>query len=231
MYENETESARLIEKALFGACMLFGVEAGFELTSGIVRDNKEAFAEITAIFDGRHQIRKDLTDFVLATSVPSDELRKLGWQCCQKRHAQDMLSKRKPIQSAMDRAVGSHPSSTPDAASEDIARWLAHMTAHAAFDMQCPVQFEKTMDAVLGQLGHSPFLYNRITEHKEWLITKRHARHAWDASRCSARVVETGRKLQGEELVAFLVLTYFAINSEGFIKHWSQQPSHIYHIL
>ena len=231
MHENDTESARLIVKGWFGACMLFGVEAGFELTSGIVRNNKEAMAELTAIFNGRHKIRKELTPIVLATSVPPDELRKLGWQFRQKRHTQAQLSRRKPIQSAMDWAVGFHPSSTPDASSEDIIRWLAHMTAHAAFDMQCPAQFEKTMEAVLGQLGHSPYLCNRIAEHKEWLITKRHARHAWDASKCSAKVVETGRKLQGQELVAFLVLMYFAINSERFIEHWSQQPSHIYHIL
>ena len=193
----------------------------------IVRTHKAMYQEIGKIFQGRERVRAQLTKLAITLDLSSKDLRHLGWQFKEETRVEALrkMCVARQYQFLLPGTRGNTSSTSKDAESEDVLKWLAHLTAHAAYDLQSPSDFQQTMDKVLEQLGQSPLVRNAITEHKTWLVQKHHSRHAWEASRCSQKIVAAGSKLGPEARVAFLVLVYFALNHEDSVDEWSKASS------
>ena len=89
------------------------------------------------------------------------------------------------------------------------------MAAHASYDLEIPLLFEKTIEDIKTQICEGDTeLAHQIDEHAAWLRTRRHGRFSFWTSGTTKDVVA---KLQGlgqcEGSVAFVALTYFARNS------------------
>ena len=203
-------------------------EAGFKVTDRAAISNKDAINEIRFIFDQRKMVRDKTLSFVLSTELASATARNLGWQFREIKHINAkrarITEQSKPQQQCLDAfsSIISSTSSSSMAPSSDVLRWFAHMTAHAAYDLQDAAGFAQTCVEIKEQIcGDDVLLLRLVDAHIEWLERKRHCRYTWDRSDMSQRVIKSLQEIgQTDDAVVFVTLLYFGRNSRTALASW-----------